>query len=255
MPEPAQTTSNEDVIQPTQVAGNEEGAPPTVDPTMTRRWITVRDTSGLTHKDAVMLNNLEFLSKQVSMMTEMLANAKVGPRSSKASSRRSSDVSASSRRSSRAGEAEDDAGHEVIQSFVTNNFYFIFESFISTRKHTPCVKRTKNTLAGAKKFRDIAVDQVKDLWAPEAVDEMCARLQSLEEGQLVELYIGLSKRHREEKSKGKTKQVATVTASFTTNAEREESQETEVNTPRGISSKRKAAKRWHAKNEETKIAA
>ncbi|KAM0561536.1 hypothetical protein ACHAPJ_003419 [Fusarium lateritium] len=189
-----------------QVTANEEEVPPTEEATVTRRWMVIKDPSILPLKDAIVINNLEF----------MIADAKIGLRSSKASSRRSSDASGSSRRSSRADEVEN-----------ANE-----EDFIAGKHALTYVKRTKNTLDSASKFREAALGQVKDLWDAETV---VARGGST--------YIELSKRVRAEKAtgkgKGKGKQVETITASFHTNMEREESQETEVNTPRRRSSKRK----------------
>ncbi|KAF5023261.1 hypothetical protein F66182_4673 [Fusarium sp. NRRL 66182] len=236
-------------------AGHEEGAAhPNQDVHQTRRWWSVTDMAFVGPDLLLIMNNLEVMSGQISKLTEMVANAKIGPRSSNASSRRSSN--ASSRRSSYAKSAADVEGEEndtstAVDSLTGNeDFYSIFEAFITDKKYTTNVKRTKNTPARADEFREVAVAQIKDLWDPETLDDMVTTLRSLDADQLVDLYIGLGKQYRAKKHVGKEKEVQTVTDSFRTDiqetapvpgANRENTQSTEPNTPRRPE-KRKAPK-------------
>ncbi|KAF4972222.1 hypothetical protein FSARC_1174 [Fusarium sarcochroum] len=213
---------------------------------------TIKDARTHSMGTLMIMNNLEItkLSDQVSKITEILADAKIAPRSSKASSHRSP---GGCRRSARhdddevedAAAAAVDAADEAIESFITSDdFYSNFEAWIGTGKYAPYLKRTKNALVNAKDFRKAADAQVQDLWDPETLDDVLARLRSFEDDQLVELYVALSKRHRaagkgKGKDKGKGKEVSTVTLSFRTDLDREPSQETEVNTPHNRVEKRK----------------
>ncbi|KAM0545639.1 hypothetical protein ACHAPJ_011255 [Fusarium lateritium] len=74
------------------------------------------------------MNNLEVLSDQLSKLTEMLADSKVGPRPSKASSRRTSDASLSSWL-----HEDDETDHTAIATAVAADVSFIESDDICQR--------------------------------------------------------------------------------------------------------------------------
>ncbi|KAJ4244367.1 hypothetical protein NW762_014494 [Fusarium torreyae] len=201
----------------------------------------------------MIMNNLEFVSDQVAKIIEMLADAKIGPRSSRASSRSTSDVS---RRSSGYGEVEveDDAAaaaaatDEAIQSFIESDDFSnppsscLSSTIASTRlissaprKPSPLPESSARLLCSGPRFgilRKLASYYCSKQTFISLIlveDEILARLRSLEDDQLIELYIGLSKRRRAER-KGKGSK-----------AKQKEGQETELPTHLNRLEKRKAA--------------
>ncbi|KAF4497244.1 hypothetical protein FAGAP_6595 [Fusarium agapanthi] len=209
-----------------------------------------RDPSSVSPGVLMLLNNQEILAEQLSKLTEIVCDLKIGSRSSsKASSRRSSD--ASSRRSSKGrttGQEQlsdvkmDDYDDSITRPFVDNDdFYHIFDRYIQNSGATPNVKRSRRVLENANKFREIAESQLCDFCDPSTLDEIRARLLSLSDDQTVDLYITLSKRYKGERSEGKNtalpshqeKVVQTRTASFRTDIQGpDDGPDAEVDTPR-----------------------
>ncbi|KAF4961639.1 hypothetical protein FGADI_2 [Fusarium gaditjirri] len=137
-------------------------------PARVRQWMSPRDPSYVSGI-LMLLNNQEILAEQLSKLTEIVSDVKIGSRSSsKSSSRRSSDVS--SRRSSRGkacgqeqpSDAEmDDYDDSITWSFVNDDdFYHIIERYIQNSGITPNVKRIKCVLDNANKFREAAEAQL-----------------------------------------------------------------------------------------------
>ncbi|KAF5695296.1 hypothetical protein FGLOB1_14049, partial [Fusarium globosum] len=206
---------------------------PGQDAAQVRQWMSPRDPSSVSPGILMLLNNQEILAEQLSKLTEIVSDLKIGPRSSsKASSRRSSD--ASSRRSSKGranGQEQpsdvemEDHDDTITRSFVDDDdFYHIFERYIQNSGATPNVKRSKRVLENANNFREAADAQISESWDLSTLDEIRARLSSLSDEQIVGVYLTLSKRYKCEKSEGKKaalpyqreKVVQTRTASFRT---------------------------------------
>ncbi|PNP61321.1 hypothetical protein FNYG_14007 [Fusarium nygamai] len=126
----------------------------------------------------------------------MVADLKVGPRS-----RRSS---ASSRKS----------GDSDVTNLIDNEA----PSYPKLTLPPINIRKGKKTLEYRGKFRDAAVDKMKESWNLETLDEIIARLRSLEDHDITRLYNGLSVKHRERKAqrKGKKAVVQTRTESFQT---------------------------------------
>ncbi|KAG5750236.1 hypothetical protein H9Q70_007106 [Fusarium xylarioides] len=228
---------------------NQNVPQPGQDPAQVRQWMSPRDPSPVSPGILMLLNNQEILAEQLSKLTEVVCDLKIGPRSSsKASSRRSSD--ASSRRSSKGRTGQEQASdvdmgeHDdtITRSFVDNDdFYHIFEGYIQNSRATPNVKRSRRVLENANKFRAVAEAQLCDFWDLSTLDEIRDRLLSLDDEQVVDLYITLSKRLKDEKSEGKktalpshqAKVVQTRTASFRTDIQGlDDGPSAEVDTPR-----------------------
>ncbi|KAJ4244365.1 hypothetical protein NW762_014492 [Fusarium torreyae] len=129
--EQAQSTAHKDTTQVAAgnnndpVARDEQVINPTLNAALPRRWMSVKNPLAHSVETLMLMNNLEVikLSDQISKLTEMVADYKIGPRSSKAGSRRTSDASLHS------SHLEDDkaddaafsaaaAADEAIQSFV-----------------------------------------------------------------------------------------------------------------------------------------
>ncbi|KAM0222999.1 hypothetical protein ACHAQD_003729 [Fusarium lateritium] len=171
-------------------------------------WLTLRDASSTSPALIALLNNTAILSNQISKLTEMVLDMKVGPRSrrsSDGSSRVSSDGSSRRSSNSRAaddGDSEPDEDTVAVKSFVDNDdFFTIFESFIQNSRQQPNVKQGVNTRANGEKFREAAQDQLKTTWDPVTLvytetpqDEILARLVPLNDDQILQLYNRLSKR-------------------------------------------------------------
>ncbi|KAM0264659.1 hypothetical protein ACHAPA_008173 [Fusarium lateritium] len=164
-------------------------------------WLTLRDASSTSPALIALLNNTAILSNQISKLTEMVLDMKVGPRSrrsSDGSSRVSSDGSSRRSSNSRAaddGDSEPDEDTVAVKSFVDNDdFFTIFESFIQNNRQQPNVKQGVNTRANGEKFREAAQDQLKTTWDPVTLDEILARLVPLNDDQILQLYNRLSKR-------------------------------------------------------------
>ncbi|KAF5714240.1 hypothetical protein FMUND_7570 [Fusarium mundagurra] len=105
---------------------------------------------------------------------------------------------------------------------------------------TPNVKRSRHILENTNKFREVAEAQLCDFWDFSTLDEISGRLLSLNNEQVVDLYITLGKRLKDEKSEGKKtalpshqeKVVQTRTASFRTNIQGlDDGPSAEVDTP------------------------
>ncbi|KAH7248522.1 uncharacterized protein BKA55DRAFT_738728 [Fusarium redolens] len=186
--------------QTSQATPGEVIVDPSVDAPATRSWMMLDNVSSapkflLSASPALiaLLNNQEYLSMQVSKLTEMVAELKVGPRS-----RRSS---ASSRKS----------GDSDVTNIITTN------EAADALNHQPInVRRGKKTLEYGRKFQDAAGEMLKESWNPETLDDTLARLQSLEDHQVIRLYNGLSQKFRDQKAQGKKDIVQTRTESFQT---------------------------------------
>ncbi|KAF5707808.1 hypothetical protein FMUND_10907 [Fusarium mundagurra] len=167
-----------------------------VDAPSTRSWMTLENISSASPALVALLNNQECmkLSHQVSKLTEMVADLKVGPRSI------SMPPSASSRKSR------------------DSDILTIFEAFVSETGIPINVRKGKKTLEYGGKFRNAAIEMMKESWDPETLDESIARLLSLEDHDIIRLYNGMSIKHREQKAQGKGKKtlVQTRTESFQT---------------------------------------
>ncbi|KAF5711148.1 hypothetical protein FGLOB1_5158 [Fusarium globosum] len=157
------------------------------------------------------------LSNQVSKLTEMVADLKVGPRSSRssASSRKSGDSDVTNL-------IENEAADFLIED---EDILTIFGAFVTETGHPLNVRKDKRTLEYGGKFRDAAVNKIKASWDPETLDEVIARLLSLEDHDVIRLYTGLSAQH-----------LQTRTESFQAAIDGEDT------TPRGRGEKRKAPK-------------
>mgnify|MGYP004727533015 CR=1 FL=1 len=69
-----------------QVTANEEEVPPTEEATVTRRWMVIKDPSILPLKDAIVINNLEFVGYPFSISlkyTSFLTDFKLSKQASK----------------------------------------------------------------------------------------------------------------------------------------------------------------------------
>lgn len=165
---------------------------PGQDVAQVRQWMSPRDPSSVSPGILMLLNNQEIVSpsnafffirsqsnnklklaEQLSKLTEIVSDLKIGPRSSsKASSRRSSD--ASSRRSSKGranGQEQpsdvemEDHDDTITRSFVDDDdFYHIFERYIQNSGATPNVKLSKRVLDNANNFREAADAQISESW-------------------------------------------------------------------------------------------
>ncbi|CCT63569.1 uncharacterized protein FFUJ_05287 [Fusarium fujikuroi IMI 58289] len=196
-------------------------ADPSIDAPFTRSWMTLENPSSASPALIALLDSQEYLSNQVSKLTEMVADLKVGPRSrrSSASSRKSGD-----------SDVTNPIENEAVDSFIEDeDILTIFGAFVAETGHP---------LNYGGKFRDAAVDRIKASWDPDTLDEVIARLLSLEDHDVIRLYTGLSAQHRERKAggKGKKSAVQTRTESFQTAIDGEDT------TPHGRGEKRKAPK-------------
>ncbi|KAF4950822.1 hypothetical protein FGADI_7913 [Fusarium gaditjirri] len=160
-------------------------ADPSVDAPSTRSWMTLQDVSSASPALIALLNNQEYmkLSNQVSKLTKMVADLKVGPRSrrSSASSRKSCD-----------SDITNLIKNEAVDSFIEDDdILTIFETFITETGQSTNIRKGKKTLEYGEKFRDAAVDMIKKSWNPDTLDETIARLISFEDHEIIRLYNGL----------------------------------------------------------------
>ncbi|KAG5764057.1 hypothetical protein H9Q72_007872 [Fusarium xylarioides] len=187
------------------------------------------DLSSASPALTALLNNQEYLSHQVSKLTEMVADLKVGPRSrrSSASSHKSGD-----------SDVTNFIENEAVDSFIADDNLTIFEAFVSETGTPINVRKGKKTLEHGGKFRNAAIEMMRESWNPETLDETIARLVSLDDHDITRLYNGMSIKHREQKAQGKGKKtlVQTRTESFQTAIDGEDI------TPHRRGGKRKAPK-------------
>ncbi|SCV58726.1 uncharacterized protein FFB14_15798 [Fusarium fujikuroi] len=172
-------------------------ADPSIDAPATRSWMTFENPSSTSPALIALLNNQGYLSNQVSKLTEMVADLKVGPRSrrSSASSRKSGDSDVTNL-------IENEAADFFIEDVL---MLTIFGAFVAETGHPLNVRKDKRTLEYGGKD-------------PDTLDEVIARLLSLEDHDVIRLYTGLIAQHRERKTggKGKKSAVQTRTESFQT---------------------------------------
>lgn len=104
------------------------------------------------------------LSNQVSKLTEMVADLKVGPRSrrSSASSRKSGDSDVTNL-------IENEAADIFIED---EDILTIFGAFVAETGHPLNVRKDKKTLEYGGKFRDAAVDKIKASWDPDTFGKL-----------------------------------------------------------------------------------
>ncbi|CZR37541.1 uncharacterized protein FPRO_02198 [Fusarium proliferatum ET1] len=148
-------------------------ADPSIDAPATRSWMTFENPSSASPALIALLNYQEYLSNQVSELTEMVADLKVEPRSrrSSASSRKSGDSDVTNL-------IENGAADFFIEN---EDILTIFGAFVAETGHPLNVRKDKKTLEYGGKFRDAAVDKIKASWDPDTLDEVIARLLSLED--------------------------------------------------------------------------
>ncbi|CVL12152.1 uncharacterized protein FPRN_02097 [Fusarium proliferatum] len=158
-------------------------ADPSIDAPSTRSWMTLENPSSASPALIALLNNQECISNQVSKLTEMVADLKAGPRSrrSSASSRKSGD-----------SDVTNLIENEAADFFIGDeDILTIFGAFVAETGHP---------LNYGGKFRGAAVDKIKASWDPDTLEEVIARLLSLEDHDVIRLYTGLSAQHRERKA-------------------------------------------------------
>jgi hypothetical protein len=135
--------------------------------------------------------------------------------------------------------AEEDQGARAFDEIVENLSALddCFERFILGSDHTPLVRRSKHVLASSTAF----VEATKGQPGSQLDEAIINKLSSLNDEEIIDIYIKLSKRNRTNKSAGK--KVVTVTESFHTDIiDGTDSQSTQVNTPHNRSSKHVAPK-------------
>ncbi|KAF5611386.1 uncharacterized protein FSUBG_2217 [Fusarium subglutinans] len=140
----------------------------------------------------------------------MVADLKVGPRS-----RRSS---ASSRKSG-VSDITNLIENEAVDSFIADeDILTMFQAFLAETGIPINIRKGKKPLEYGGRFRDAAIDMMKESWNPDTLDEAIARLLALEDHDIIRLYNGLSVKHRDQKAQGKGKKavVQTRTESFQT---------------------------------------
>ncbi|KAJ4257227.1 hypothetical protein NW757_003848 [Fusarium falciforme] len=233
MDEPAEIPAEAEEDQP--IAENAVPAPD-VDVTQTLQWLSIDNPNLLDVTSLIIMNNLEVVATRIQSHEKMLL-----------------DIAQQVRKGNRAIDqqaakpvvdllealAEEDQGARAFDEIVENLSALddCFERFILSSDHTPLVRRSKHVQTSSTAFVEAAKGQLGG-----HLDEaIINKLSSLNDEEIIDVYIKLSKRNRTNKSTGK--KVVTVTESFHTDIiDGTDSQSTQVNTPHNRSSKRVAPK-------------
>ncbi|WAO89266.1 Hypothetical protein NCS54_00665200 [Fusarium falciforme] len=246
MDEPAEIPAEAEEDQP--IAENAVPAPD-VDVTQTLQWLSIDNPNLLDVTSLIIMNNLEVVATRIQshekMLLDIAQQVRKGNRAidqlGGQTSRRSSVGSRRSSTGQPASEAlaEEDQGARAFDEIVENLSALddCFERFILSSDHTPLVRRSKHVQTSSTAFVEAAKGQLGG-----HLDEaIINKLSSLNDEEIIDVYIKLSKRNRTNKSTGK--KVVTVTESFHTDIiDGTDSQSTQVNTPHNRSSKRVAPK-------------
>ncbi|KAH7266124.1 hypothetical protein NW759_008198 [Fusarium solani] len=246
MDEPAEVTAEAEEDQP--IAENAVPAPD-VDVTQTLQWLSIDNPNLLDVTSLIIMNNLEVVATRIQSQEKMLLDIAQQVRKGNRgidqlggqTSRRSSVGSRRSSTGQPASEAlaEEDQGARAFDEIVENLSALddCFERFILGSDHTPLVRRSKHVLASSTAF----VEATKGQPGSQLDEAIINKLSSLNDEEIIDIYIKLSKRNRTNKSAGK--KVVTVTESFHTDIiDGTDSQSTQVNTPHNRSSKHVAPK-------------
>ncbi|KAF5625085.1 hypothetical protein F52700_9460 [Fusarium sp. NRRL 52700] len=150
------------------------------------------------------------LSNQVSKLTDMVADLKVGPRSrrSSASTRKSGD-----------SDITNPVENEAVDSFLDeDNVLIIFQAFVAETGIPINILKGKKTLQYGGRFCNAAIDMMKESWNPDTRDGTISLLLTLEDHDIIRLYNGLNLKYldRKAQAKGKKAVVQTRTQSFQT---------------------------------------
>ncbi|CAJ0554713.1 Ff.00g132260.m01.CDS01 [Fusarium sp. VM40] len=224
---------------------------PTVDVTQVKVWASVNPNM-LNAGTAVTHQNLQTLASMIQAMTGMLVDQSkkinklttdvaiikdvLGAGVSGNTSRRSS-MGSVGRRSS-AGEitADEISGQAIPFDNVMEKLESLdgfFELFIQENlSFKPLVKRTKNAKASGIRFINAAKEGLSKALDDENTAAINRYLAQLDDSEMADVFIALSKRYRSNQSSGKN--VATVTESFDTQVGDDNggSQSTQIDTPR-----------------------